>query len=45
MVTTTGNEKSVLKGRPWCVGVSVCVYVCVCTLRKVREKDSGGGVQ
>ncbi len=36
MVTATGNEKSVLKGRPWCV---VCVCVCVCALGEVRERE------
>lgn len=39
MVTATGNEKCVLKGRSW----YVCVFVRA--LGKVRERDGGcGGV-
>lgn len=38
MVTATGNEKSVLKGRPWCV---VCVFLSVCVLEEVREIEMG----
>lgn len=36
MVTATGNEKSVLKGRPWCV--------CVCVPGKMREIGGGESV-
>lgn len=37
MVTATGNEKSLLKGRPWCVHVFVCVFA----LGEVRERLGG----
>lgn len=36
MVTATGNEKSLLKGRPW-----LCLCVCVFVLGEVREGFGG----
>lgn len=35
MVTVTGNEKSVLKGRPWCA--------CVCVFEPQEVGAFGGG--